>query len=147
MSQANPLPDTAFWRLYQGRSKGVLNWPEVDTLWQQLAGSPEGWFAYDLELAPPEAPSTPEAFLAVLKDAETLVNARRDRSHSGAIYIDSAENPAFVKIFDPVNMGTSCGGDHEIILPHYILSKAKPDRKPVPAPAKKGFLGRLILAS
>ncbi|HIP24445.1 MAG TPA: hypothetical protein EYG79_12765 [Rhodobacteraceae bacterium] len=145
MSQANPLPDTAYWRAYQGRAAGLIDWKEVDALWPQLGVQPEGWYVYDLETAPPVAPMPAPDFTAFLPQAEALVNARRDRSHSGAIYIDSREAPAFIKIFDPKNMGTSCGGDHEMIFPRYILSKTKPDPRPAPAPKAKGFFGRLIL--
>lgn len=146
MTQANPLPDTPFWRLYQGRASGLLHWPEVDAFWATLSQTPSGWYVYDLETPPPENPHSPADFSTALKAAQSLVNARRDRSHSGAIYIDNRETPAFIKVFDPSNMGTSCGGAHDMIFPRYIFSKAKPEPRPAPPPAKKGFLGRLNLA-
>lgn len=142
MSHA-PLPDTAFWRAYQGRASGLLKWEDVDALWPLLAVQSEGWFVYDLETEPPLAPTPGISFAAFLPKAEALVNTRRDRSHSGAIYIDNREAPAFIKIFDPTHMGTACGGDHDMIFPRYILSKIKPEPRPVPK--KKGFSGRLIL--
>ncbi len=145
MSQSSTLPDTPFWRAYQARASGLLNWPDVDSLWQLLAARPENWFVYDLDKPPPGAPLLAADFAAFLPAAEALVNARRDRSHSGAIYIDNRETPSFIKIFDPTNMGTSCGGDHDMIFPRYILSKLKPDPRPTPPRPKKGFLGRLIL--
>ncbi len=145
MSQANPLPDTPFWRAYQGRASGLLHWEDVDALWPRLAAQSEGWYVYDLETDPPNTPLSAAAFTAFLPQAETLVNARRDRSHSGAVYIDNRDSPAFIKIFDPTNMGTSCGGEHDMIFPRFILSKIQPEPRPAPAPAKKGFLGRLVL--
>ena len=145
MSHSSPLPDTAFWRAYQGRAAGLINWKDVDALWPLLSKQPEGWFVYDLETGPPAAPTPAQEFAAFLPEAEDLVNTRRDRSHSGAIYLDSREAPRFIKIFDPANMGTSCGGGHEMIFPRYILSKVKPDPRPTPVPKAKGFLGRLVL--
>jgi hypothetical protein len=145
MSQKNPLPDTPFWRAYQGRASGLLRWEDVDALWPLLATQSEGWYVYDLETPPPDTPLSAADFSAFLPIAEALVNERRDRSHSGAIYIDKREAPAFIKIFDPANMGTSCGGDHDMIFPRYILSKIQPDPRPAPAPVKRGFLGRLVL--
>lgn len=145
MSQTTPLPDTAFWRAYQGRASGLLNWVDVDALWPKLAAQPDDWFVYDLDAAPPVAPLSATDLIAFLPQAEALVNERRDRSHSGAIYIDNREAPSFVKFFDPTNMGTSCGGDHEMIFPRYILSKIKPSPRPAPRPAKRPFLGKLIL--
>jgi len=146
MRPANPFPDTAYWRRYQARSTGLLHWPAVDALWPRLAASTGPWYVYDLQSLPPATPLTAAGFAAFLPIAEALVNTRRDRSHSGAIYIDTPANPAFVKIFDPANMGTSCGGDHDLILPRYILSHHLPDPKPASAAPKKGFLGRLVLA-
>lgn len=145
MSQSNPLPDTPFWRAYQSRASGLLQWEDVDALWHELIAQPNGWYVYDLETTLPEAPLPAASFAAFLPNAEALVNERRDRSHSGAIYIDNRASPTFIKIFDPTNMGTSCGGDHDMIFPRYILSKIKPDPHPAPPPPKKGFLGRLNL--
>ncbi len=145
MSHPNPLPDTPFWRAYQGRASGLLHWEDVDTLWQLLATQPEGWFVYDLKIEPPTTPLPAADFTAFLPLAEALVNERRDRSHSGAIYIDNRQSPAFIKIFDPTNMGTSCGGGHDMIFPRYILSKIPPEPRPAPPPEKKSFLGKLIL--
>ena len=143
MSQQNPLPNTPFWRAYQARASGLLIWDDIDALWPQLTAQPTGWHVYDLKTTPPEAPLPEAEFTGFLPQAQALVNARRDRSHSGAIYIDNRDTPSFIKIFDPTNMGTSCGGDHDMIFPRFILSKLKPD--PRPAPEKKSFLGRLML--
>ncbi len=145
MTKQTPLPDTPFWRAYQGRATGLLHWQDVDALWPLLATCPEGWYVYNLEGPPPDTTLAAAEFIAFLPRAEALVNTRRDRSHSGAIYIDNRETPAFIKIFDPANMGTSCGGDHDMIFPHYLLSKLKPEPRPTPAPKKKSFLGKLVL--
>ena len=145
MSDTPPLPDTPFWRAYQARASGLLHWEDVDALWPLLAAQPEGWFVYDLDAEPPTAPLPAADFTAFLPQAEALVNARRDRSHSGAIYIDNRETPTFIKVFDPTNMGTSCGGDHEMIFPRYIFSKIQPSPRPAPPPEKKSFLGKFVL--
>jgi len=145
MSQQNPLPDTLFWRAYQGRASGLLNWQEVDALWPRLTAQPSSWYVYDLNTTPPEAPLPDAEFIAFLPQAQALVNERRDRSHSGAIYLDNHGSPTFIKIFDPTNMGTSCGGDHDMIFPRFIFSKLKPDPRPAPPPKKQSFLGRLVL--
>jgi len=145
MSQTTLLPDTPFWRAYQGRASGLLKWEDVDALWPLLAAQPDAWYVYDLEIAVPTAPFSATEFTAFLPQAEALVNARRDRSHSGAIYIDNHNTPTFIKIFDPSNMGTSCGGDHDMIFPRFILSKIQPDPRPAPSPGNKSFLGKLIL--
>ncbi len=138
------LPDTPFWNAYQGRFSGLLQWKDVDALWQDLPETGGKWYVFDTSENVPAEPANPAAFQATLHAAELLVNSRRDRSHSGAIYIDNRENPQLVKIFDPVNMGTSCSCSTEPIYPRYILSRIKPDPIPTPAPPpQKGFLARL----
>ena len=141
----SPFPDTPVWRLYLGHSTGLLTWPDIDTFWETLARNPSGWFVYDLSSTPPKTPLPEAGFPRFLDTAKTLVNTRRELSHSGAVYTNNRATPTLVKIFDPSNMGTSCGGGHALVLPRYILSKIPPDPKPEHPPEKKSFLGRLIL--
>jgi hypothetical protein len=139
-----PLPDTEFWRAYQGPFSGVLKWSDVDALWAWLADNNEGWFAFDPDQAAPDAPLAADEFATFLQGAVDLVNSRRERSMSGAIYRDDVDSPTMLKIFDPVNMGSACSISGERVMPRWILSRMKPDDLPVPEPmAKPGFFGRI----
>ena len=57
--------------------------------------------------------------------------------------MDDRKSPAFIKIFDPRNMGTSCSCSGELILPRWIISRARPDALPEPEEKEKGLAGWL----
>ncbi len=145
---ASPFPDTPFWNAYRGRFSGILTWPDFDALWEKLANAPGGWFVFDPEGAAPDAALGDEAFQDVLKEARALVEQRRaSEGHCGAVYVDNREAPSFVKVFDPLHMGSSCSIGTAPILPRMIFSHMRPD--PLPAePAvpegKGGLLQRLM---
>jgi hypothetical protein len=57
------------------------------------------------------------------------------------------ENPGMVKIFDPHNLGASCGSCGHTVMPRWVLSRIKPvpleDSMPLPA-ARKRWWQRLF---
>lgn len=139
LNERTPLPDTTYWRHYQGAFSSLLKWEDVDAFWGQLAATEAHWYVFEKEKAAPQSPATEAQFSEILKAAEALVNARRKLSYSGAIYLDSPDAPSMIKIFDPVNMGSVCACSGERIMPKYILSLATPE-----APPKKGLMARIF---
>ena len=73
-----------------------------------------------------------------------LINQRRDRPSCGSIYVDALEAPTYIKIFDPLKMGTSCGGSHDPIMPRWIISHMVPDTLPPPPLEKLSIVQRLL---
>lgn len=139
-----PLPDTAFWRAYDGSFFGLLQWADVDGFWTFLAANPEGWYVFDPDGDAPDATMDVGDFALFLLAATALVNSRRERSMSGAIYVDDRTNPTFAKIFDPVNMGSACNVSGVRTMPRWVVSRMKPDALPKVGPvAKPGLFGRL----
>ena len=62
---------------------------------------------------------------------ESPVNrSHRHEEHAeeycGIVYADSFETPSFVKIYDPGNLGVSCGYSDHPPLPGWILSRLPP---------------------
>jgi len=146
MSNRNtsPLPDTPFWNAYRGRFFGILNWPDVDTFWTRLSSTPGDWFVFTPEQPAPDTAKTGAELAETLTKAQALINSRRDVSHCGAIYVDDLENPAFIKVFDPAAMGSSCNISGIPILPRWIISRIKPDdMPPPPEPEKPSIFKRL----
>ena len=141
---ATYLPDTPFWSRYQGRFTGILNWPDIEAFWDAMNASSGEWYVFAPEQMPPKTPASNAEFTGALAAATALINTRRDRSHCGAVYVDDTRHPAFVKIFDPAAMGSSCSISTAPIMPRWIISRVKPDPlPPVPLPAKPGLFKRL----
>jgi len=138
-----PLPDTEFWRAYNGRFSGVLKWEDFDALFDRLAASGGAWFVFDPSGDAPDAPL--DDLAPVLEEARLCVEQVRNRSYCGAVFADDPANPSFVKVFDPYKMGGVCGGSGDRVLPRWIFSRLRPDPLPLllDQPAKKGLFARL----
>ncbi len=137
-------PDTPYWRAFRGKFSGILDWDAFDAFWERLAAAPEGWFVFDPQGAPPTAVASAETFAEFLAQARPLLEARRRSGLCGVIYADDLNAPGFVKMFDPVNMGSSCSIGGAPVLPKWALSRVAPDALPVPEPARPGLLGRVL---
>jgi hypothetical protein len=61
-----------------------------------------------------------------LSEIERLLHKEHAEDYCGVVFTDSMELPQFVKIFDPNNMGVSCGFSENPPLPGWILSKLPP---------------------
>lgn len=137
------LPGTKYWQAFQGYFSGLLQWEDMSTLWEQLKASPEGWYVFDTLQAPPQSPVSSSELQELLNEIEVFTRKRHRHEYCGFIYVDDRNSPGFIKIFDPRKMGSSCGCSDELILPRWIISRARPDALPEPEPKKKGFAGWL----
>ncbi|HHH89729.1 MAG TPA: hypothetical protein ENK45_04085 [Aliiroseovarius sp.] len=136
------MPDTEFWRAWQGSFQGVLRWEAFDALLEGLASSDGDWFAWDMQEPVPAAPAP---LGPVLESVRALNAPVRDRSWCGTLYVDDPAAPGFVKAFDPYRMGATCGSSGSRTLPRFVISRLRPDPLPAPEPEPQpGLLARLI---
>jgi hypothetical protein len=146
VTKLSDLPQTKYWQSFQGYFSGVLKWEDMDRLWALLKAGPEGWFVFDTRQPCPDEPLEPDAFIVFLADSEVYLRARHEYGYCGFIYVDNLEDPAFIKLFDPKRMGSSCGCSGELILPRWIISRIAPEALPVIEYKKKrsflNWLGR-----
>ena len=138
------FPDTEFWQRYRGAFSGVLKWQDLENLWAGLKTAPESWHVFDPAMEAPATPLSNVDFLRFLDEAEVLINQRRDRPSCGSVYVDEMSEPTYIKVFDPLKMGTSCGGSHDPIMPRWIISKMVPDTLPPPPLENLSIVQRLM---
>ncbi len=138
-----PLPDTAFWRAYQGRFQGVLTWEGFDALWEVLEKSGGQWHVWDLDAGAP--PDSPAPLAPALAQARAMYEEVRGRSYCGTVYVDDPAAPAFVKAFDPYRMGATCGSSGERIFPRFVFSRLRPEPLPTAGSAPPPSLWARIL--
>jgi hypothetical protein len=122
-----PTAKSPFLRAFRGRFISVLRWEQLDAFWDVLgqdAGG--GWYIYAVGEAPPTEPANGEMLKAFLLEIDQLLRREHDEDYCGVVYADSLESPAFVKIFDPNNLGVSCGFSDNPPLPGWILSRLRP---------------------
>lgn len=112
---------------FRGRFENILRWEQLDLLWDTVGADAEGgWYIYAVGESPPEVPANGAQVRKFLSEIFQLLRAEHDEDYCGIVFTDSREAPSFVKIFDPHNLGVSCGYSDNPPLPGWILSKLPP---------------------
>ena len=127
MSNAAAVDDDAFMRAFRGGFTSALRWHQLDALWTRLrrcAG--EGWFLYAVGEAPPTTPASAAQVQSFIAEIDRLLRQEHDEDYCGIVYADDMSRPAMVKIYDPNNLGVSCGYSENPPLPGWIMSKLPP---------------------
>ncbi len=115
-----------FQRLYNGRVWSVLAWDQLTALWKRIDPA-AGWYlqAAGIDAAPTVADAT--AVSAFIEQIDTLLRNDHHESYCGIVYADDLDNPRLVKIYDPNNLGSSCGSSKNPPGPGWIMSRVPPD--------------------
>ena len=121
--QSHPFVDA-----YRGSFRSALHWENLDTLWEAVLDQPDApWYVYAVGEAPPAEPIAPSDLKRFIRELDTLLRREHDEDYCGIVYADDLHEPRFVKIYDPNNLGSSCGPGFGVpILPGWILSRMPP---------------------
>lgn len=118
-----------FQQRYGGRLWSVMSWERLDDFWKRIGG--EGWYVYAVGEAVPTAPASAAELAAFVAKIDALLREEHRHDYCGIVYADALDAPTFVKIFDPNNLGVSCGFSDNPPLPGWILCRMPPeDLKP-----------------
>jgi len=107
--KATPGTASTFSRQLGGRFYGIIRWQDLDSLWLRVQAEPEGWYASLTGAAPSDAPLTADALKIFVAEVDALLRREHDEDYCGIVYADDLEKPSFIKIYDPNNLGSSCG--------------------------------------
>ncbi len=124
MAQAN-----AYMTTFRGLFSSALHWEDLTRLWQTLQDqADDGWYVYAVGETPPTAPLTAEQFKNFLTEIDILLRREHDEDYCGIVYANDMSQPGMVKIYDPNNLGSSCGssGNTPPPLPGWIISRLAP---------------------
>ncbi len=136
---AEPGARSAFLRAFRGGFTGILRWPQLDALWARLRDRADaGWYVYSVGDPPPTEPASAEALERFLTEVDALLRREHEEDYCGIVYVDDPREPTFVKIFDPHNLGVSCGYSDSPPLPGWILSRIPPVDLPEALPKPAG---------
>ncbi len=112
---------------FRGSFTSALRWHQLDALWEVLRiRDPENWFIYAVGEPPPVKSATPSQLRKFLDEVDDLLRKEHDEAYCGIVYADDFDQPGFIKIYDPNNLGVSCGYSDNPPLPGWVLSKLKP---------------------
>ena len=118
---------TEFQRLYTGRLWSVMAWDQLTALWQRIDPA-AGWYLVAVGVSPaPTFAADAATVSAFIERIDALLRAEHHESYCGIVYADDLENPRLIKIYDPNNLGSSCGSSKNPPLPGWIMSRLPPD--------------------
>jgi hypothetical protein len=122
----------AFLERLKGKFYGMLQWTDLDALWGRVKTGQ--WFFYQIgEILPDHALSGDD--LALRVDAlDKLLRQDHDFHLCGIVYADHVEQPTLIKVYDPNNLGSMCGGSTTPTSPRWILSTSLPSIIEIDAP-------------
>jgi hypothetical protein len=76
---------------------------------------------------------------------DTLLRNEHHESYCGIVYADDLDNPRLIKIYDPNNLGSSCGSSKNPPGPGWIMSRDEAQRVAI-LPSRSGEPEALVAA-
>ena len=116
---------------YRGNFTSMMRWPDLDQFWDTLrTQADDRWYIYAIGEDAPKTPATKDDLLKFIDEVDSLLRQEHEEDYCGIVYADDRETPSFIKIFDPNNLGVSCGFSDNPPLPGWVLSLTKPEDLP-----------------
>ena len=123
-----PLPHTtndAFGRALSGTLYGIMRWDQLSTFWGKVDAS-AGWYIYAVGESVPPEPADAQHVQKFIADIDALLRKEHEEDYCGIVYVDDLAHPAFIKIYDPNHLGSSCGSSKNPPLPGWTMSQIPP---------------------
>lgn len=127
MLQPQHYSDPYVERFKTGRFESLMRWEQLAAFWDTLRPQvDDSWYIYAVGEDAPQTPSSKQQVLAFIDEIDQLLRREHDEDYCGIVYADNHQNPDFIKIFDPHNLGVSCGFSENPPLPGWVMSKMPP---------------------
>ena len=127
LESLNSKNDDTFSEAFKGKFYGVLKWKQLDKLWEIVKNDKDnGWYVYAIGENPPTKMIKNEVLDRVINELDVLLRREHNEDYCGIVYTDDLNNPSFIKVFDPNNVGTSCSISKTPPLPGWVISKLPP---------------------
>ena len=118
---------TPFLQQFRGSFVSMLRWPQLDSLWETLrTQSDKRWYVYAIGEAAPQQPLDAAQLDTFISEVDGLLRRDHPEDYCGIVYVDQPQDPRFIKIYDPHNLGVVCGFSDNPPLPGWVLSLTPP---------------------
>lgn len=121
------LPVEPYVEAFRGRFSSLLRWDDLAVFWDTLrAQADDSWYIYHVGDEVPTSTRSKDQLLKFIDEIDALLRAEHDEEYCAIVYADDHQQPSFIKIFDPHNLGVSCGFSENPPLPGWLMSKMPP---------------------
>lgn len=116
-----------FDRQYNGLLYSVMRWDQLTAFWASIQAD-AGWYLYAVGQNVPVAPSSVEKVQQFTSEIDALLRREHHEDYCAIVYADKLDQPSFIKIYDPNQLGSSCGSSatKSKVLPGWIMSQVAP---------------------
>jgi hypothetical protein len=119
--------DHPYLRAFRGSFTSALRWHQLDALWERVcAHAGDDWYIYAVGEEPPFEPSDAARVQVFVTEVDKLLREEHKEDYCGIVYADDLQQPSFIKIYDPNNLGVSCGYSDNPPLPGWVMSHIPP---------------------
>lgn len=117
-----------FYEKFKGSFTSCMRWDDLTAFWEVLEQHAQlnDWYIYAIGEQVPDMPVSANEFLLFISEIDSLLRKEHDEDYCGIVYADDKAAPTYVKIYDPNNLGVSCGFSNNPPLPGWILSIIPP---------------------
>lgn len=127
MSQTlDKTENSEYLNAFRGSFTSALRWYHLDDLWRRVRRNPQGWYVYAIGEPPPQQVASAEEFTHFINQVDQLLRTEHDEDYCGIVYADNLQTPAMIKVYDPNNLGVTCGYSDNPPLPGWVLSRLQP---------------------
>jgi len=130
--------DQPYLQAFRGSFTSALRWYQLDALWERVrerAGY--DWYIYAVGEEPPREPADAAQVESFVTEIDKLLREEHEEEFCGIVYADDLKAPSFIKIYDPNNLGVSCGYSDNPPLPGWVMSLIPPVDLPATRVAAK----------
>jgi len=122
---------TDYLKQFKGKFTSTLRWHDLDAFWEILRSHNNGqWYVYAVGEIPPTSSASSDELEQFILEVDKLLRTEHEEDYCGIVYADSLKTPSMIKIFDPNNLGVSCGFSDNPPLPGWVLSLTPPQDLP-----------------
>ena len=129
-SRPDLMPATSnptYLQAFRGSFTNMLRWSDLDALWQVLEQQAAAdWYIYAIGEEVPQQPVSQDQLRAFIREIDKLLHEEHEEDYCGIVYVDDRTQPGFIKIYDPNNLGVTCGFSDNPPLPGWVLSRQPP---------------------
>ncbi len=123
MAPATAAHSDPFYAAFRGSFSSLLSWESLDAFWNVLrAKADAGWHIYAVGMPAPIGGRAADEVHKFIGAVDALLRKEHHEDYCGIVYVDSKDDPTFIKIFDPGHLGVSCGSSKNPPMPGWIMS-------------------------